>query len=57
MLALNGSATVTGEMVCVELTMHPSNWVVSKSQVQISSSAKTFAPGNLRATADNVNYK
>lgn len=57
MLALNCNATVSGEMVCVELTMFPSKWAVSKSCVRINPVAKTFAPGNLRATADNPNYK
>jgi sedoheptulose-bisphosphatase len=58
MLALHGGrATVSGEAACVELTMFPSHWAVSRSHVRISAAAKTFAPGNLRATSDNPHYK
>lgn len=57
MLALNSCATVCGEQACVELTMHPSQWVVSRSRVHVQPAAKTFAPGNLRAIGDNPHYK
>lgn len=57
MLALNCDATASGDMACLELTMLPSKWVVSRPLVRVSAAAKTFAPGNLRATADNAGYR
>lgn len=35
----------------------PNNWIVTKHHVIIRPKAKTFAPGNLRATFDNSQYK
>ncbi len=55
--ALNGSATLSGEPISMELTMHGDCWKVSRPKFVIAPKAKTFAPGNLRATADNANYK
>lgn len=57
MIAFNGHLTRTGEKVCFELTMLPDNWILSRSSITISNKAKTFAPGNLRATFDNEKYK
>jgi len=56
-LAFNGCSTVSGEPISLELTMHPSCWVVSKPKLTITPKCKTFAPGNLRATSDNPGYK
>jgi len=56
-LALNGSATVGGGSIAMELTMRPEGWVVSTPTFIIAEKAKTFAPGNLRATFDNEKYK
>ena len=36
--------------------MRPDHWFISTPKFQINSIGKTFAPGNLRATADNSNY-
>eukprot|EP01041_Mallomonas_annulata_P005144 gene5144-10283_t len=57
MLALNNELTLSGEKHCMELTMNRDKWIVSKDHVTIAPKAKTFAPGNLRATADNLAYK
>ena len=56
-LALNSGATLSGESVSLELTMLQSSWIVSIPKITIAPKAKTFAPGNLRATFDNDNYK
>lgn len=56
-LAFNKSATASGEYFCCELTMLPDSWTVSIPQLTISKKAKTFAPGNLRATSDNASYR
>jgi Fructose-1-6-bisphosphatase, C-terminal domain len=32
-------------------------WIVSNKKFQIRRSCNTFAPGNLKATADNAEYK
>ena len=56
-LALAGSSTVSGQGLSVELTMLPMGWMVSKHKLTIAAKGKTFAPGNLRATADNENYR
>ena len=55
-LALNGSSTVNGDRVCLELTMLPHSWIVTIPKIQIKATSKIFAPGNLRATADNAQY-
>jgi sedoheptulose-bisphosphatase len=57
MLALNSISTQSNSKVCMELTMVPSHWIVTKHHVEIRPQAKTFAPGNLRATSDNLEYK
>jgi sedoheptulose-bisphosphatase len=57
MLAFNSTSTQSGSAICVELTMIPTHWIITKHSVHITSKAKTFAPGNLRATSDNVQYK
>lgn len=56
-LALNSSVTISGEPVSLELTMLPSQWHLSTESLVIRSTAKTFAPGNLRATSDNQSYQ
>lgn len=55
-LALAGQSTASGEPISLELTMGPDAWFVSKPRLTIAPKAKTFAPGNLRATADNPGY-
>lgn len=55
-LALNDAATSSCERISMELTMLPGTWVVSVSKLHIAAKAKTFAPGNLRATAENSQY-
>lgn len=55
-LAFNASVTSDGRAVSMELTMHGGCWVVSHARFVIKETAKTFAPGNLRATADNPQY-
>jgi hypothetical protein len=37
--------------------MLPTGWVVTKPTLSIKATAKTFAPGNLRAMADNEGYR
>jgi sedoheptulose-bisphosphatase len=56
-LALSGSVTVNGQPISMELTMHSTAWWVSIPKISIAAKANTFAPGNLRATADNAQYK
>lgn len=56
-LALNSSATVNRERISLELTMLPHSWIVSIPKFAIAEKGKTFAPGNLRATFDNDDYK
>lgn len=55
-LAVASSMTKTGAAICAEITMCPERWEVSKEKLVISPRGKTFAPGNLRATADNTQY-
>jgi sedoheptulose-bisphosphatase len=43
-------------MHSLELTMRPGSWGVSVAKFTVAPKAKTFAPGNLRATADNPAY-
>eukprot|EP00128_Syssomonas_multiformis_P007317 Colp12_sorted_trinity150504_noHs@11860 len=40
----------------IELTLADSEWLVSRGSLQVAPEGKIFAPGNLRATADNPNY-
>ncbi|RYH00799.1 hypothetical protein EON65_48785 [archaeon] len=56
-LALNHSATLSGDKVSIELTLTQAGWVVSIPRININPTCKTFAPGNLRATADNPRYR
>lgn len=56
-LALNKSSTVSGEAISLELTMTNPEWVVSIPRFVIKPACRTFAPGNLRATSDNPQYK
>lgn len=56
-LALNKDVTVNGEAITLELTMYPNHWEVSIPKLNIRTNGKTFAPGNLRATFDNPQYK
>jgi sedoheptulose-bisphosphatase len=55
-LALNAGVTGTGKAVSVELTMLSRGWKVTIPEIVIKAKAKTFAPGNLRATQDNKAY-
>ena len=57
MLGLNDISTNTGNKICMELTMMPDRWIITHHAVNITSKAKTFAPGNLRATMDNAHYR
>ena len=56
-LAVSGLGTLSGKSIAVELTMLPTEWIVSNECLSIQQKGKTFAPGNLRATADNDRYK
>lgn len=56
-IAINASNSTTGVAIAMELTMLPSEWCVTKERLSIAPKAKTFAPGNLRATADNEYYR
>ena len=56
-LAVSPSLTSTGQSLCLEMTMLANGWILSKPQLAISPKGKTFAPGNLRATADNEGYR
>jgi sedoheptulose-bisphosphatase len=55
-LSINKDYSSTGVAVSMELTMLPESWIVSIPQFTVKPKAKTFAPGNLRATADNAAY-
>lgn len=55
-LAFNKGVTKSGEAVSMELTMMRSSWKVTIDRLRIAPAAKTFAPGNLRATQDNPKY-
>lgn len=41
----------------VQLTLHGEVWEVTHAELKIKPEGKTFAPGNLRATADNEKYR
>lgn len=56
-IAFNAEITANGEPISFEITMLTTGWVVSKPRLCIASVATTFAPGNLRATLDNPQYK
>jgi sedoheptulose-bisphosphatase len=56
-IALNKDATKAGAPIAFELTMNPNSWDVTIPLLQIEDQGTTFAPGNLRATTDNPNYK
>ena len=56
-IAFNGSITKDARPTSFELTMLPDSWAVSILQLTIAAKCSTFAPGNLRATADNAKYK
>tara|TARA_A100001035_G_C27748062_1_gene485009 strand:+ start:331 stop:1353 length:1023 start_codon:yes stop_codon:yes gene_type:complete len=56
-LAFNADSTKTGKAVSIELTMLTTGWKVTIPQIEIKAKAKTFAPGNLRATQDNKVYQ
>lgn len=47
------------DMRCVELTYSPSagGWICSRDDVRIAPKGKVFAPGNLRASCDNSDYR
>ena len=55
-LAFNKNSTKSGDAVSMELTMMRSGWKVTIPKISIAAKAKTFAPGNLRATQDNPKY-
>jgi sedoheptulose-bisphosphatase len=56
-LALNCQVTVSGEAISMELTLTQPDWILSIPKFVIKPSCKTFAPGNLRATGDNSQYR
>lgn len=56
-LALSSTATVDGQPITLELTYSSTGWFVSVAKMVIHPTCKTFAPGNLRATADNPAYR
>lgn len=56
-VAFNSQITASGEPISIEITMHATGWMVSKAKIFIAPVATTFAPGNLRATLDNPQYK
>ena len=56
-LALNTNATINKTAISIELTMAQSGWIITRNIFKIAPIAKTFAPGNLRATSDNPKYK
>lgn len=47
------------EMRCVELTYssRAGGWICSRDDVRIAAKGKVFAPGNLRASCDNRDYR
>ena len=58
--ALTGSSSsslVVAPAISLELTMVAEGWVLSTPRFVIKPKAKTFAPGNLRATSDNAAYQ
>ena len=55
-VAFNSRSTKSGVPFCVELTMETDRWALTKENISIAHKAKTFGPGNLRATADNEKY-
>ena len=55
-LAFNKNVTKSGDAISMELTMTKSGWNVTIPRITIAAKAKTFAPGNLRATQDNTKY-
>jgi sedoheptulose-bisphosphatase len=56
-LGLSPATTTSRKGLSVELTMLPTGWIVSRHCLTIAKKAKTFAPGNLRATSDNESYR
>lgn len=60
-VAVYGSRTTAFVSVkgrgCSELTLTDGGWTVTRPKVEISSAAKIFAPGNLRATKGHPGYK
>eukprot|EP01034_Spumella_vulgaris_P022549 gene22549-28682_t len=56
-LAFNESATFDSKAISMELTMHQNRWALTVPKFTIAAKAKTFAPGNLRATSDNLGYR
>lgn len=56
-LALNNSASANGQMISMELSYAPDGWYISTHKIVVKPACKTFAPGNLRATSDNLAYK
>lgn len=58
MVGFDKSATFIGEPLTIEMT-HTADkgWIVSIPKVNVKTASKTFAPGNLRATFDNLQYK
>jgi sedoheptulose-bisphosphatase len=58
-LAVALAAHVTAAAaVCFDLTLNPvtRRWSVARQQLTIAPAGRVFAPGNLRATADNPRY-
>lgn len=56
-VAINAAFSSSGAPIAFELTLHTEEWVLSTTKLEIQAQGKVFAPGNLRATADNAHYK
>eukprot|EP01036_Dinobryon_divergens_P030680 gene30680-39960_t len=55
-IAFSGQYTTDSVPIALELTLASEQWFISKPQLTIAHKGNTFAPGNLRATADNSMY-
>lgn len=56
-LALSGDVTNEGVPYCIEVRFDTISWEITNPKLYINPTAKTYAPGNLRAINDNKNYK
>jgi sedoheptulose-bisphosphatase len=56
-VALSDAASASGEKIAFEVTMLPAKWILTTPRFVVAEECKTFAPGNLRATADHPRYK
>lgn len=55
-IALPSASTDLGNDIAFEVTLTNDGFVVSRPKIEIQSSGKVFAPGNLRASNDNEQY-